>query len=669
MTRGCATIITRIDGNQHAEALKHFLRTEVDPAFVPGEAREILKCRPRFPFDGIGSLHFCSFAVLDSDAEFPPSLVFEATFDGSRDGFLEALLHAASGAIDEIYRHCEGYPASGSATPELVKKYLASHDEGAHALYLGNPGRTVAQIKDEAQIYDSLTDAVYRSWSRDKAMPATVTGILQELQDVICSEPGRQWAAQATAAMPWEVAWRTAVPLAAVLTALGAACLLGWGVVVVSGLCDTRSGQTCVDMMGNLLFSRQEVRYLTHDLHLSNGYLVVCLGLSVLIVIWLGLRLVELWFRILINDSRRHTFWLRVSIHILIILRYFLIAVFVMYSALTPAVIWNPSFGHTVLLLFVAGTVIVLCQHWLTSLKLAVQFRELEPRQEIWRCLAIDILRVGMVVTVTFTVVVLTRPVFLGNWFEEIFQGLIHLMSFPITLAMKLTIYAVVGAIAAYAIGGSLLARLRINECRDAHRFSGADELAAFDNSGVYAREEGGINTYQNHLVSLTHVKPGLLPVLSLRLTLLAVRLLSRFWYNNGKLGGISTILSARWVVIDGGRRLLFLDHYSGAWNSYLNEFIDMTAVFGLNAIWTNTFISVRGSRYGFPETEYYFWKGAQAEQPFKAYVRHSQIETLAWYSAYPTVSTVNVNTNAGVRQSLFMPLVSCEIDALLQEL
>ena len=203
----------------------------------------------------------------------------------------------------------------------------------------------------------------------------------------------------------------------------------------------------------------------------------------------------------------------------------------------------------------------------------------------------------------------------------------------------------------------------------EAKRFSNADGLAAFDNSSVYAREEGGINTYQNHLVSLTYVKPGLLRAVSLRLTLFVVGLLSRYWYNKGELGGIPTILSARWVLIDGGRRLLFLDHYSGAWNNYLNEFIDMTAVFGLNAIWTNTFIKAGGSQYGFPETEYYLWKGAQVARPFKAYVRHSQIETIVWYSAYPTVSTVNVNTNTEVRRLLLKPPVSSEIDALLQNL
>src|SRR5215475_11154212 len=62
---GYATIITPIGGEEHPEALKLFLRTEVEPLFDRDEPREILKCRPRFPFDRIGTLHFCSFKVLD----------------------------------------------------------------------------------------------------------------------------------------------------------------------------------------------------------------------------------------------------------------------------------------------------------------------------------------------------------------------------------------------------------------------------------------------------------------------------------------------------------------------------------------------------------------------------------------------------------------------------
>jgi hypothetical protein len=121
--------------------------------------------------------------------------------------------------------------------------------------------------------------------------------------------------------------------------------------------------------------------------------------------------------------------------------------------------------------------------------------------------------------------------------------------------------------------------------------------------------------------------------------------------------------------LIDGGRRLLFLDNYGGAWDSYLNEFIDMTAVKGLNAIWSNTFVKADGQCYGFPATRFFFWRGAQAERPFKAYVRESQIETVAWYGAYPTLSVVNINDNSQLRRSLGKPLSASQIDTVFENL
>jgi hypothetical protein len=653
---GCATIITTISGEQHAQALKHFLRTEVEPSFDRSNPREILKCQPRFPFDRIATLHFCSFTVLDGDGEFPPCLVFEATFDGSLDRFLDALLHVAAGAVDEIYRHCQGYPASGCATPELVKKYLARHDEGAHAFYLGNPGRTVAEIKDETQTYDALANSICQPWSRHKTMPATFSGLLRELRDVVSNQPGYRWAAQHMAAVPWEVAWRKVVPIAAVLAAVGAACLLG---ALVVGLSD------------HMNFDPQKPDWVRH-----------LIFLLLMIAVSSQLLFVESVLRFLFRDPRRQSFWLRVSFHILTFAKYFfLVYVGTVILSIDPvneqekiSSTWVQSPPDAVLMLIGAGFVFLLLQHWTTSVKLAVQFSELEPAREARKRRLLETLRIGMVVAAAFALLALIRSVlFLGpppsgtlrdgakTFFLEIMLG-------PLGL-QNLAIYAVIGLIAAYALGCLVFMWLRVNERSEVKRFSSAEDLATFDNFRVYAREEGGINTYQNHLISLTYVKPGRLRALCLRLTLFVVGLLSRIWFNDGNLGGIPTILSARWVLIDEGRRLLFLDHYSGAWNNYLNEFIDMTAVFGLNAIWTNTFIKARGSHYAFPETEYYFWKGAQVERPFKAYVRHSQIETIVWYSAYPTVSTVNVNTNTEVRRSLFKPPVSCEIDSLLQNL
>jgi hypothetical protein len=240
-----------------------------------------------------------------------------------------------------------------------------------------------------------------------------------------------------------------------------------------------------------------------------------------------------------------------------------------------------------------------------------------------------------------------------------------------ISAGLAATIYATAGFVVVYLLVLIFALGVRVLELRDRNRFDKAAGLlnTPRPDTRKIAREEGGINRHQNHLVSLTYVKPGRLRKWLLQTTLFVINLSSRFWYNVGELGGIPTILSARWVLIDNGRRLVFLDNYSGAWDSYLDEFIDMGAVKGLNGIWNNTFVKVGGKRHAFPETRYYFWRGAQVARPFKAYVRQSQIETLVWYSAYRTLSIININTNTDIRQALFKPLSSSEIDAIVQNL
>jgi hypothetical protein len=100
-----------------------------------------------------------------------------------------------------------------------------------------------------------------------------------------------------------------------------------------------------------------------------------------------------------------------------------------------------------------------------------------------------------------------------------------------------------------------------------------------------------------------------------------------------------------------------------------------MGTVKGVNAIWTNPFVktTLPNARKttppnpgdAFPETKFYFWKGAQAEQPFKACVRQSQIETIVLYSVCPTLTVINLSTNTDLRQALFKPLAPYELDSV----
>jgi hypothetical protein len=152
----------------------------------------------------------------------------------------------------------------------------------------------------------------------------------------------------------------------------------------------------------------------------------------------------------------------------------------------------------------------------------------------------------------------------------------------------------------------------------------------------------------QNHFASVADVKPGPFRYFLLKTVLKIVHLLAAVSSNQGSLSGITSIHFARWVVINGGKRLLFLSNYDGSWENYLDDFIDRASN-GLTAIWSNTI--------GFPRSRLLVYGGATDEFLFKTLVRRSQVPSLVWYSAYPDLSVQNINCNAAIREGLFAPM------------
>ncbi len=144
----------------------------------------------------------------------------------------------------------------------------------------------------------------------------------------------------------------------------------------------------------------------------------------------------------------------------------------------------------------------------------------------------------------------------------------------------------------------------------------------------------------QNHLVGLNRIKPGFF-----RLRLWTVRFVlwivhaSKHFGRSGLLSGLSTIHFARWVVIDKGRRLLFLSHYDGDWDAYLGDFVEQ-ASHGLTAIWSNC--------VGFPRTWFLLFGGARDQRAFKAYARRHQHESLYVYTPYPHLTVTNIQNADG---------------------
>ncbi|MCY1082944.1 hypothetical protein [Archangium lansingense] len=164
----------------------------------------------------------------------------------------------------------------------------------------------------------------------------------------------------------------------------------------------------------------------------------------------------------------------------------------------------------------------------------------------------------------------------------------------------------------------------------------------------------------QNQLTHLVEIRPGWFRQLTLRTVLGGINFLARHYYNRGDLGGIPTIHFARWVIIDGGKRLLFFSNYDGSWERYLGDFIDQAAV-GLTGVWSNT--------RGYPKTRMLFFKGATNEEDFKQWTRDHQVFTQVWYSAHADESVRNILQNVGVCAKLKTQLQSREAEQWLLKL
>jgi hypothetical protein len=147
-----------------------------------------------------------------------------------------------------------------------------------------------------------------------------------------------------------------------------------------------------------------------------------------------------------------------------------------------------------------------------------------------------------------------------------------------------------------------------------------------------------------NQFSAFGSIKPGVFRRLTLLLAFQALEFSTRFLYTRGRLARVGTIHFARWVFLDGYRRVLFASNYDGSADSYMDDFINKAA-FGLNLVFSNG--------VGWPRTRFLLAGGAREEQPFKNYFRRHQLPTQVWYKAYPGLTAADLATNTQIREGL----------------
>ena len=109
------------------------------------------------PFAQLTTVHFARWvvfeAMLDADgARIPAQLAMATAYDGRLGDHLHELVTVGRVGIDQIYRHCVGYPAEAERTEASIIAYLMAHRSRPAAAYVGARWRTVAQIRREGEL-------------------------------------------------------------------------------------------------------------------------------------------------------------------------------------------------------------------------------------------------------------------------------------------------------------------------------------------------------------------------------------------------------------------------------------------------------------------------------------------------------------------------------------
>jgi hypothetical protein len=162
------------------------LKTALDSINTDGRRRKLL------PFEDL-PVHFARFVVLDEAIDpdghaYPPRLVFLSDIDSPTRGYLDDLVDRAAEGLDQIFRHCVGYPAS--PTGHQRRQFLNQHIIKTTTAYVNTVGRSLEQIRSEAALREAVEDFLDgKNWT-DKS-PSDVRAAVQEF---VSGQAGLQWA-------------------------------------------------------------------------------------------------------------------------------------------------------------------------------------------------------------------------------------------------------------------------------------------------------------------------------------------------------------------------------------------------------------------------------------------------------------------------------------------
>ena len=141
---------------------------------------------------------------------------------------------------------------------------------------------------------------------------------------------------------------------------------------------------------------------------------------------------------------------------------------------------------------------------------------------------------------------------------------------------------------------------------------------------------------FDGQMITITEVRP----IRRLRLTLgfMVNEFLGKYGYPPGLFAFVGTLFSFRWVLIDKGKRLIFLSVFDGSWQNYMGDFIDKI-IWALDGIYNNT--------KGYPPG------GMSQVTEFQRWILSQQWEPQLFYKAYPNESVMKLIRDRDINKTI----------------
>ena len=149
------------------------------------------------PFARMSEVHFARLFILEEVTDpvgdvIPASLVYMADVDGSVASHLQHLGDTAPAGVDQLFGHCVGYPLE--RTEQARFEWLHRHLLAASAYYVHNVGRTVSQVRDEAELRESVGRLLDRAEVPEDG--AGARAVRRRVQKLVLGRPEHCWAAR-----------------------------------------------------------------------------------------------------------------------------------------------------------------------------------------------------------------------------------------------------------------------------------------------------------------------------------------------------------------------------------------------------------------------------------------------------------------------------------------